>query len=202
MIPIGYMAKQISTAPDWLKAQQVRDIYSVSGCISKYFDDYIKSWKHNGYLLFDSPDLIREVANELSISLEGTKLFYYEAYEMHFDEKRMTWSAFSPEPGVRTEVSVPINKRLEGYDLVSFVVPRSPECSPLSCNGLAEEIPTNSHCLIETFDLAKAALESGKCNNSEPGRIGFSPSIPSIGPKTDHHFAFSQASISPITRSA
>ena len=57
MFPAGYMAKRVAARPDWLPAARVSSIYSVSGCISKDFTDYIKFWKHNGYWLFDSPDL-------------------------------------------------------------------------------------------------------------------------------------------------
>ena len=42
MIPAGYMAKNVVSKPDWLKANGVEDLYSVSGCISKDFADYIK----------------------------------------------------------------------------------------------------------------------------------------------------------------
>ncbi len=49
MIPVGYMAKRVSKKPDWLQAAQVIDIYSVSGCVSEDFADYIDYWKHNGY---------------------------------------------------------------------------------------------------------------------------------------------------------
>jgi hypothetical protein len=52
MIPVGYMAKQVEPRSEWLQAQQVLDIYSVSGCVSKNFADYIKFWKHNGYWFF------------------------------------------------------------------------------------------------------------------------------------------------------
>lgn len=56
MIPAGYMAKRVVRKPDWLTTNRVEDIYSVSGCISKDFADYITFWKHNGYWLFDSSD--------------------------------------------------------------------------------------------------------------------------------------------------
>lgn len=82
MIPVGYMAKRVSKKPDWLDAPQVIDIYSVSSCVSEDFADYTNYWKHNGYWLFDSPGAIRAVAKENAIELEGTSLFYYEAYEM------------------------------------------------------------------------------------------------------------------------
>ncbi len=57
MIPIGYMAKIVATKPDWLKNIDVVDIYSVSGCISSDFADYINYWKRNGYCFFDSPEI-------------------------------------------------------------------------------------------------------------------------------------------------
>ena len=47
MIPAGYMAKHVAARPDGLKANQVKDIYSVSNCISDDFADYINLWKHN-----------------------------------------------------------------------------------------------------------------------------------------------------------
>jgi hypothetical protein len=56
MIPVGYMAKRVCRTPDWLGAPHVIDVYSVSGCISENFADYIQYWRHNGYWLFDSPD--------------------------------------------------------------------------------------------------------------------------------------------------
>ena len=147
MIPVGYMAKQVSSSPGWLKASQVTDVYSVSGCVSEFFcDDYIDSWKHNGYWLFDSPAVIEEVAREKSISVEGTKLFYYEAYELEFTGKE--WRQYFPEESMPNNILPPPHKTPEGFDVVTFSAGNSPECSPLSCNGLAEEIPTNSNCLM------------------------------------------------------
>ena len=39
MIPAGYMAKHVAARPDGLKANQVKNIYSVSNCISDDFAD-------------------------------------------------------------------------------------------------------------------------------------------------------------------
>jgi len=66
-------------------------------------------------------------------------------------------------------VIVPDKKILEGFDIATFSVGTSPECSPLSCNALAAEIKTNCHCLLDSFDEAKQSLESGKFKHSEPG---------------------------------
>ena len=58
------MAKKVANKPDWLKAPLVTDVYSVSGCISEDFADYIEYCKHNGYRLFDSPEIICGVARK------------------------------------------------------------------------------------------------------------------------------------------
>ena len=86
MIPVGYMAKQVIMYPEWLQAQQVVNVYSVSGCISRNFADYIKFWKHNGYWFFDSPGIIQQLSQEQSIDLGETSLFYYEVHELEFIE--------------------------------------------------------------------------------------------------------------------
>jgi hypothetical protein len=167
MIPVGYMAKRVCKKPGSIQAAGVIDIYSVSGCINDNFTDYIKYWKHNGYWFFDSPDVIRRLAREHSIDLEGTSLFYYEAYEQEFDGDK--WLEFSPEPSFSTNVVVPSSNQLEGFDVVTFYVRTSPECSPLSCNSMAKELPTNAHCLFSSFEEAERHLKNGAFKNCEPG---------------------------------
>ncbi|MFB9137721.1 hypothetical protein [Vibrio olivae] len=95
MIPVGYMYKVVSGKPDWLKASQIEDIYSVSSCVSEDFCDWVNYWKHNGYWFFDSPLLIHEIANENSIDLDNLTLFYYEMYEKQWDYDD-NWIDFSP----------------------------------------------------------------------------------------------------------
>ena len=75
MIPVGYMYKTIIHEPHWLKAANVDGIYSLSGCISKNFTDYIKYWKHNGYWLFNSPAVMEEIARKSNLVLAGPTLF-------------------------------------------------------------------------------------------------------------------------------
>jgi hypothetical protein len=163
------MAKRVSTRPEWLPASQVADIYSVSGCTSSDFADYVQYWKHNGYFFFDSPDAIRALAREGSIDLEGTTLFYYEVYEREFDDALNEWKPFEPEESFPTKVQVPPEKQPAGYDVVTFSTGTSAECSPLSCNGLATEIETNAHCLLDSLEEAVRLLERGAFRNSEPG---------------------------------
>ena len=169
MIAAGYMAKRVSPKPHWLKAPGVVDLYSVSNCVSKAFCDYIKHWKHNGYWFYDSLAVIKTVADAESIALSDYELFYYEVYDRQFDEEHGMWEPFQAEKHFKTQVEVPRQKQLLGFDVVSFNVQTSPECSPLSCNNLAESIEVNQHCLLKSFEQAKNLVDSGAFNNSEPG---------------------------------
>ncbi len=167
--PIGYLYKRVQGTPEWLDAPGVVDVFSVSNCVSEDFADYVSQWKHNGYWLFDSPAVMKELALELGISLEGMELFYYEAYELQFDADDKTWSAYEPEASLGVSVIQPMEKTLEGYDIVSYCAGSAPECSPLSCNACAKTVPTNEHCLLASFEDARFALESGALEGSEPG---------------------------------
>ena len=170
MIPAGFLAKTVLARPDWLQNSAVFDIFSVSNCISKDFCDYIRHWKHNGYCMFNSPDAIRDITVTESIDLSQTRLFYYEVYERQFVEERKEWIAFESEREFETNVLVPGQRQLEGYDVVTFSVQTSPECSPLSCNRLAESIAVNRHCLLASLEDAKRHIESGLFDNKcEPG---------------------------------
>jgi len=160
------MAKRVQP-PAGFHADGVRDVYSVSGCVNSNFADYIPYWKHNGYWLFDSPEIIEALAQANQIQLKGTILFYYEVYEKEFDGKN--WLSYQPETSIPTNVRVPSHKILEGFDVVTFFVHTSPECSPLSCNGIAGEIPTNGHCLLVSFEEAYTKITAGAFNEAEPG---------------------------------
>jgi hypothetical protein len=167
LIPAGYLAKRVCARPDGFSASHVVDIYSVSSCISENFADYIQYWKHNGFWLFDSPEIIQTLAKEHSIPLEGTSLFYFEVFDQEFDRKR--WQPFEPESSFATNVIIPSRKQLEGFDVVTFSARTNPECSRLSCNSMAAELATNAHGLFPSFKEAESNLTHGACKDSEPG---------------------------------
>lgn len=169
MRPIGYMYKRVSGAPEGLNAPHVADVFSLSGHVSADFADYIGYWRHNGYWLFDDPSIIEALASEHSISLDGLTLFFYEAYELQYDDTSGQWVPFGPEASFDTNVQSPGACTLEGFDVATFSAGSAPECSPLSCNGLAAQLPTNAHCLFASFEAAVRALEEGRFKNTEPG---------------------------------
>src|SRR6478672_7928998 len=101
MITAGYMAKRIMNRPEGYLSIDIVDIYSVSGCMSENFADYVEFWRHNGYWFFDSPQIIQEIAKEHAVDLTGTKLFYYEVYNLEFHESN-EWKSFEPEASFTT----------------------------------------------------------------------------------------------------
>ena len=163
------MYKTISKKPDWLKANQVDDILSVSGCVSEDFADWINYWKHNGYWFFDSPEVIVKVAEENGLNLDSTRWFYYEAYEKEYDEDGDSWSNFAPEDSFTTSIVPPSDHNLVGFDIVTFSCGNSAECSPLSCNHIAEHMRTNHHCLLDSFDEAMRFVDDKSFLDGEPG---------------------------------
>ena len=168
-IPVGYMAKRVQQQTGWLKNNCVEEICSVSGCISEDFADYSLYWTHNGYWLFDSPEIIRAIAVEQDIDLGGTRMFYYEAYPLQFNERELSWERFVPEDSFDTNVVVPKNQTLLGYDIVSFSAGNAPECSYLSCNHMAEHLDVNRHCLLDSLKEAKQLMDRKVFTDCEPG---------------------------------
>jgi hypothetical protein len=107
------------------------------------------------------------MARDNSIQLDRTSLFYYEVYEKELDGNN--WRPYQPEPSFPTNIVLALGKRLEGFDVVTFFAKNKPECSPLSCNALAKEIPTNEHCLLHSFEEAYDKVTHGVFNDAEPG---------------------------------
>lgn len=170
MIPLGYMLKRVATAPDWMKAPQVQQVFSVSDHVSGDFADYEPLWQHNSWWFFDSPAALQRVTTEMRADIAGLTMFYYEAFEQEYDEDEKTWSSIAPTPNMPPpNVQVPEVKRLRGFDVVTYMFSNGPDCSPLSCNSLAAEIATNSLCLLDSVERARELLEGGAFDNSEPG---------------------------------
>ena len=66
---------------------------------------------------------------------------------------------------------VPETFRRFGFDSVSKSMESilGFECSPLSCNSMADEIPTNAACLFPTLDAALAGADRFSREQPEPG---------------------------------
>lgn len=76
MIPIGYMLKTIVPRPDWIAAQTVERVCFVSGCVSEDFMEFIPLWRHNGWWMFDSPEILRDLAEANQIDIASMTLLF------------------------------------------------------------------------------------------------------------------------------
>jgi len=151
---IGFLAKNIAPRPEWLKADSVREICSLSNCISKTHPEAFEQWKHNRFDLYRTEALAMEVIPEAERA--DYEVFAYKLWPVMFDEGGQR--EFEPlalpgdEPPWAAEPEWSQWKFL-GYDLVGRGMGGF-ECSPLSCNGYAAECKVNEYCLID--DLAEA----------------------------------------------
>lgn len=95
---------------------------------------------------------------------------FYTMYEHEFNEETSTSSKISAEQfPSREQLELPQAGKMKfpGYELVGFF--NAFACSPLSCNGLASEIPCNAHCLFSSMEELIARLDGGLLVNAEPG---------------------------------
>jgi hypothetical protein len=166
MILAGYFARRIEPKPDLLQASAVREICSVSECISSGAEDWISAWRHNGFGWFNS------IGDAVSVVPEARRgEFRLFAYRLHSKVFRGTRRAALAVPEDVHPEPLPEEFRSIGFDSASRSSEQglSLECSPLSCNGLASELPVNEHCLFPTLDAAIAGAGKFAAEQPEPG---------------------------------
>jgi hypothetical protein len=170
MVPAGYLLKRVSPPPGWLKdgLTHVRAVCSVADCVNDNLVDVQTVWQHNGFGVANDPSILQNLVSECQADVSSATLFFYEAYECELESDGWTFNPENWRPwtaaqsaGVRDEVLYPppgVTGFL-GYDVVVFC--DYLEHSPLSCNSIAQTLSVNEHCLFNTFDEAKQAIDSG-----------------------------------------
>lgn len=160
---IGYFPKRTLQRPDWLQAAGVDEICSVSTCISPAPEGWIDHWRHNEMWVYDTPELA------LSILTDAMRrefdLYAYQVWPVQFDQGQQ--HSFNL-PLLQVAPLPPSFERL-GLDVVSRSCGSTFECSPLSCNSMADHVAVNRHCLVDDVAVAlqlAAEFEAGGC---EPG---------------------------------
>jgi hypothetical protein len=157
MVPLGYMAKIIGKQkPHWLNALNVLDVFSVSECVNDDLIEETVEAPRNGYGFYNSPHEIRSIAESTSTDLQDAKLFYYEAHELDFEDG--AWELIEVADPRTLNIEPPPNKMLEGFDIVTWCDGPNSH-SPISCNSIAKDIPTNEHCLLNTLEKAQYHLD-------------------------------------------
>ncbi len=166
LVPIGYMAKAVVERPPWLKAPDVLDVCSVSNCISPPPESWTQpstAGRLNAWGLFDDPDAAWSL---VSFSAPHTyDLFGYELFPARYVGGK-------PE-GLRATPSGALPPRAGfeplGFDVVSRSLGDSFDCSPLSCNGWADEVGANEHCLVSDLEGALGLAAVAESSGCEPG---------------------------------
>lgn len=168
MIPAGYLLKRVVAPPEYLAGAAINDVCSVSHCLNDDVVDVQKVWQHNGFGVANDSATLWSLAPDISPDA-GATLFYYEAYEEEIESDGWSfdpqaWRRLSPvsSAGVDTSVTPPPHQyqvTLLGYDVVVFG--DFLEHSPLSCNHVAAEVSVNEHCLFDTLEAAKRAIDTG-----------------------------------------
>jgi hypothetical protein len=166
MIDAGFFAKRIAPKPESLNAQGVREICSVSECISSGPEKWIELWLHNDLGWFN------RIADAVRAIPPGEKshyrLFAYRLYPEVFTKSgRVPFEipeSVQPDP-------IPGEFRRLGFDSAnkSMGSVLGLECSPLSCNGMADELTVNEFCLFAELSDAIAGAERFAAEQPEPG---------------------------------
>jgi hypothetical protein len=166
VIDAGYFPKLIARRPEWLKAAAVVEVCSVSECVSPGPPDWIQHWLHNWLGWFNNVGDVLRV-----LPTEGREKYRLFAYRLHPEFWRDGTAIPVVIPEDVTPDPVPGTFRSLGFDIAnhSMADVLGLECSPLSCNSVAEERPTNQWCLFPTLDAAIASAKEFSVGGAEPG---------------------------------
>jgi len=166
VIDAGYFVKWTESRPDWLGAPDVVEICSVSNCISTPPEGWIEHWLHNDFGWFTC------VSDALSVVPASQKAAYrLFAYRLYPELFRHGNRVRLELPSNARAAPIPESFRSLGFDSVSKSMESilGFECSPLSCNSMASECPTNEFCLFPSFEAAAAGAERFSIEQPEPG---------------------------------
>jgi hypothetical protein len=163
---IGYLPKRSAVPEHWrslVKLDHITEICSVSNCIASPPEGWSERGLHNEFGFFNTRGYAELI---LPDPPDDFSLFAYRLWPVRF-KKHRTSTLGAPH----TEVEpVPPEWITLGFDVVSRTIGSSFGCSPLSCNGLANEVfGVNRYCLMDTLDEALALAERFSQEEPEPG---------------------------------
>ncbi|MCC6574115.1 MAG: hypothetical protein IT462_10005 [Planctomycetes bacterium] len=160
---IGYIPKRTEKQPYLLEAPGVTEIASVADCISEAPDNWIQHWRHNSWWVFSTMALALSIIPDAE--QDQFDLYAYRVFPIRFDAGR------SAPFDVRGDEVEPRDDSFDclGIDVVSREFDAEFSHSPLSCNYLARERPTNRYCLLDTLESALDFATSLAASKAEPG---------------------------------
>jgi hypothetical protein len=161
-IAVGFFPKITQPKPDGFGNPVVKEICSVSECISAGPADWVMAWKHNEWGFYASEELAYQVAGH---AREKFDIYAYKLYPFRYGSGGI--EPLTIESGT---IILPTDYACLGYDVVTNSGATHFECSPLSCNNAAERYTVNEFCLIgDPADAYRVWLAIGQDGSYEPG---------------------------------
>lgn len=159
---IGYFPKRRTEPHEWLAGTAAREICSVSLCLAPGPPDWIESWIHNDWACFNSPE---EAVSVIPADDAEFCIYAWSLVARRFEQGEQIKIPLSAE-----NVSpLPADFECLGFDVVSKTASFTFECSPLSCNNMAQEIAVNEFCLLDDLQDALSAALRFSVEEPEPG---------------------------------
>jgi len=158
---LGFCLRDTRPPKGWSGPPHVTSVCSVSECVNSAPDGWFQEWRHNEFGFFDTPALALSVAETPG----HFQLFSFRVLCIVFSQ---SGSAPLGPANFPADPCIPGSTVL-GFDVVSRSTGDFFECSPLSCNGKACEIPVNEFCLIATLDAAVGIAQRFAAEEPEPG---------------------------------
>jgi len=174
---LGHCAKQIWVPTlEWGGAwgSHVREIASVSSCISSRASNWVDRWDFNRSTCWnDERSALAKVPAE---SLPHFQLFSYRLLPILFDKSGDPTAVSIDHVFPDTLPALPVEPDLSQHLRLGYDIVERPSlsilgfgCSPLSCNGMAAEIAVNQYCLLDDIDDAIAVAKRFGTEQPEPG---------------------------------
>lgn len=159
---IGYFPHRTDLPAGLSFSTNVDELCSVSHCLNPAPENWVEYWCHNDLGFFNTR---QDALSILPLDATGFSLFAYRLLPVRYlkdQAQPIEIAAQSAEPLPPSFVSL-------GFDVVNKTFSAFFECSPLSCNGMADEMGVNRFCLLETLDEAIAFAERCAREEPEPG---------------------------------
>lgn len=159
---VGYFPKRLYPPPPVLLEARVREIGSVSRCLSSGPPGWFDQGQHNDWGCYADPDTAWSMVP--STDRADYRLYAYEVYPMKFVDGAAHALEIAPlEVAPLDEAFQPV-----GWDAVSRSGGYGFECSPLSCNQMVEFFTVNAYCLVGLTDAQTLAANADR-DGCEPG---------------------------------
>lgn len=163
---VGFLARQVAVRPEFLAQAPIDDVCSVSEHISPSAPDRLERCAHNSAGFYDTEALAWSVVP--ADERYTYTLFAYRAVCIRFgDGNSELWSPADDWPGLPTTPDLSAYAPI-GYDIVNTSFGGWFDCSPLSCNSIADEQAVNEHCLVGDVEVA---MQLGSAFADEAARV-------------------------------